>query len=243
MKFIGVLCCVSLSAAFAAACGGKSIVGTDEETTDAGETGSRSDSGTVATPSRPDASMAAMPGFSVMCTSAQTCPRSQVCCASFGFTGGGGLTVACANTCGAAGIQVCAADSECARGQVCAASPVGFGMTCQAPMNTPPSGPDAGPNSRNRDAGAPVDAGRADASTLVDAAVAEAGVVDAGVIDAGVIAEAGTTSDAALAEAGVVEAGPAPAEASVPPQGDDAGSPEDGEAGEDDATLEASTGP
>jgi hypothetical protein len=233
MKVIRVLCGVTIGAAIAAACGGKADVGTGEEATDAGEagptTGSSSGSGDNTAPSEPDATTT--PGFNVMCMSAQTCPRSQVCCASFSFTGGAGITVACANSCGAGGFQVCATSAECARGQVCTPSPVGLGSTCQAmgTMTTPlrdASAPDTG-----RDAGAPVDAGHSEAGTLVDGAVAEGGPVEAGLVEAGLIA------DAAPPEAGtVVEAGAPPAEASAPPPADDASSADDAESDAGDAT-------
>jgi hypothetical protein len=243
MKVVRVLCGVSIGAAVAAACGGKSVVGTGEELTDAGAleaaTGSSSGSGDDNARSGPDATATTMPGFNVMCMSAQSCPRSQVCCGSFSFTGGGGITVACANSCGAGGFQVCATDAECARGQVCARSPVGLGSTCQAMGTMTATAPDAGArDAGSRDAGTPLDAEPIEAGTLVDAAVAQ---VEAG--------HAVPAPDASLAEAGaveagtVVEAGVPAAEASAPPPADDAASADDGESGADDATDEASPGP
>ncbi len=232
MRFARALCCISFGAALAAACGGKAVVGTGDEATDAGMPGtvmsSSSGSGGGTTATGPDASVGMTPGFNVMCTSAQTCPRGQVCCASFSFTGGGGgIDVACARSCSQGGFQVCATSAECAPGQACTMSPVGFGMICQAPMTTP----------ARSDAGAP-DAGRRDGGATVDA-----GLVDAGAVDATADAappEAGTVvADAAPPEAStVVDATVAPPEASTEP-GDDAPSADEGDdaasADEDDA--------
>jgi hypothetical protein len=220
MRFVRALCCISFGAALAAACGGTAVVGNGEEAPDAStpgtgmSSGSSSGSGDDTTPSGPDASLGMTPGFNVMCTSAQACPRGEVCCASFSFTGGAGIDIACARTCSQGGFQVCATSAECARGQECTTSPLGVGMICQAPMTTP----------ARRDAGAP-DAGRRDGGATVDAGLVDAGAVDATAVADAATAEAGTiVADAAPPEASTVVADAAP-EASTE-AGDDAASAE-----------------
>jgi hypothetical protein len=151
-----------------------------------------------------------MPGFNVQCTSAQACPRSQVCCANLAL-GGGGINVVCAASCGT-GFQVCATDAECGRGQACGPAPVGGGMICQMVGTPGAPPPDAGTPNAGRDAGRPEAGVAVIEAGVVEAGVVEAGVVEAGVVDAAHAQEAGP--DASLVEAGVAEAAAA-AEASA----------------------------
>jgi hypothetical protein len=233
MKFVRVFCSISVGAALAAACGGKALIETNEEATDAGGDGSSSagsSSGSSSGSSGRDATTTTMPGFNVMCTSAQACPPSQVCCASFAF-GGGGINVLCAASCGT-GFQVCATDAECGNGQACGPSPAGVGMICQMVGTTAAPPPEAGAaDTGHTDSGEPVDAGRPDATSLAPPDAATDGGLEAGPVDASSAPEAGP--DASLVEAGIAEAA-ATAEASAP---DDAESGDDGgDAGEASAT-------
>ncbi len=214
MKVATVVGAVSFGAALAAACGGVATIGSDVGTRDGGqsgpETGSSTEPGDDAT-SGPDAGATGVPmlGFNVTCQSARSCPRSQICCASISFGGGagaGGVNVACANTCGLLGFQVCATSAECATpGDVCTASPLELGSICTGP---PPR--DAGTRAAvdsgvARDAGrldaqAPVDAGEPeDATAPLDAAVPSDA---AAVIDAQIPVEAATGDAEALVDAG-----------------------------------------
>jgi hypothetical protein len=209
MKIVRVLCCVSVGAALAAACGGTATVGKDLTTDDAGESGSGSGSGSSsgsgdgADATRMDASMTGLPPINVSCQGAQTCPRPQVCCAmiSLGGGGGGGIDVACANSCGLGGFQVCATTAECTtNGDVCTASPLGIGSYCTPardaatrPMVDSGVGRDGGPidGGAPADTGSPVDAARADGAVPMDAqAPIDAAAIDAATIDAATDADA-----------------------------------------------------
>ena len=226
MRFVRAFCCISFGGALAAACGGTAIVGTGEEATDASTPGtgmpssSSSGSGGGTTPSNPDASLGMTPGFNVMCTSAQTCPRGEVCCAGFSFTGGGGIDVACARTCGQGGFQVCATSAECASGQECTASPVGIGMICQAPMTTPARRDAGAPDAGGRDSGATMDAGLVDAGAVDATAAADAAPTEAGTV----IADAAATEASTLvdATAALPEASTVPGDDAATADGDDA---------------------
>jgi hypothetical protein len=213
MKVATIVGAVSFGAALAAACGGVATIGSDVGTRDGGqsgpETGSSIEPGDDAT-SAPDASMTGVPmlGFNVTCQSAQSCPRSQICCASLSLGGGagaGGVNVACANTCGLLGFQVCATSAECATpGDVCTTSPLELGSICTAQRG------DAGIRAAvdggiARDAGtldgqAPVEAGAPeDAMAPLDAALTS----DAGAfVDAQVPVDAAAADAAALIDAG-----------------------------------------
>jgi hypothetical protein len=206
MKSTSVLSSIALGSALAAACGGISTVGNKLAEDDAGEPMQesgvvpRSDSGAA----RPDAAMPGMPMFNVSCQSAQSCPRSQVCCAMLSLAGGGGgLDVACASSCGPGGFQVCATSAECTtRGEVCTASPVGFGGICMAAR-------DGGPRPLI-DSGAIEDGNAHDSSAIEDGnahdssvAIEDGNAHDGDLVgDAPVAVEAGGGNDAASGDGG-----------------------------------------
>jgi hypothetical protein len=199
MKLASVLCSLSLGAALATACGGIETTSDQLGPDDAGgaldATAPReAGSSPGQKPGAPTgAADAGGPAFNVSCQSAQTCPRSEVCCASFSFggAGGGGIDVACASACAAGGYQVCATSAECTtRGDVCSPSPLGVGNYC-----TPSR--DAG-TGETVDGGTAVDGGGVrDASGDGASAGGDAASGgDATVVDAGAGPDAGLALDA-----------------------------------------------
>jgi hypothetical protein len=206
MKAVSVLSCVALGASLAAACGGIATVDNGLAGDDAGESESesgatpRSDAGAVraeagATPG--------MPMINVSCEGAQSCPRSQVCCAmlSLGGGGAGGVDVACAASCGLGGFQVCMISAECTTsGEVCMASPLGLGSFCTAAR-------DAGPRVV-MDSGAGEDGNAHDASDVADgnahdsSNIEDGNAHDAELVDAAAAMEAASGQDAAGDDAG-----------------------------------------
>jgi hypothetical protein len=201
MKIATALAAVSFGAALAAGCGG-STVGDNVGPSDAGPTGPSSrgiEGGTAPA----DASMtgAAPPAFNVSCESARTCPAPQICCATVSLGGAtAGLDVACANTCGLLGFQVCASSAECTTsGDVCSPSPLGIGSICAPPA---------------RDAEAVV---IVDSGVTGEAGAAEAGTSkDAGALDAGTLVDAGALDAGTLADAAPIGADAAPVDAAAP---------------------------
>ena len=224
MKLSSILSCVSLGAALATACGGIATVGNPLGAGDAGRSpspeqdssaGSSSGGGAPGTPGVD----AGMPAFNVSCQGTQSCPPSQICCATISFgTGAGGIDVACAPSCAPGAYQICASTAECTNsGDVCTPSPLGLGSYCAAGRG--------GGTRAQPDGGSVTDGGAHDASASLDAAVAndaasnDAATVDATSIDAMTMDAPGvdaTTADAATADATAADA------ATVDATGDDA---------------------
>jgi hypothetical protein len=94
------------------------------------------------------------PGVNQSCSSAQDCSSGEVCCSGFGM---GGVTIACAATCGGGvgALQLCASSDECPSGDTCVASPFGMNMYCQAPRMMR----DGGVVRPRRDGGGPTEDG------------------------------------------------------------------------------------
>ncbi len=204
MKAVSVLSCVALGAVLAAACGGIAAVDSGLAGDDAGESepesgiAPRSDAGAT----RAEAGAPGMPMINVSCESAQSCPRSQVCCATLSLGGGaGGVDVACATSCGLGGFQVCATSAECTTsGEVCMASPFGLGSLCTAAR-------DGGPRAL-LDSGAVEDGNAHDATDVADgnahdsSNIEDGNAHDAELVDAAVAIEAASGQDAAGDDAG-----------------------------------------
>ena len=104
MKVASIISSVLLGASVATACGGIATIsnplgagdaGPSSEPPQQGSLSSGSSSGGAPGAARADAGM---PAFNVSCQGTQSCPPSQVCCATLSFgTGTGGVDVACAN--------------------------------------------------------------------------------------------------------------------------------------------------
>jgi hypothetical protein len=243
MKLASILFTVSLGAALATACGGIATVGNPLRAGDAGSSSPSEQDANPATssggaPSGGGAD-AGMPGFNVACQGAQSCPVSQICCATFSFgTGMGNIDVACATSCPAGGFQVCATSAECTTsGDVCTPSPLGAGSYCAAPRGGGPAGPTDGGTTT---ASAPDASVALDATVAHDAATSDGAIVDATVFDATVfdaIAIDATGGDATIPDATSADA------TSPDATGADATSPDatGSDAVGDDATEEGSS--
>lgn len=196
MKSVRVLSSIAIGAALAAACGGISTVGNKLTEDDGGppdsESGVEPRSDASAAP--PDAGTPGMPGFNVSCQSAQSCPRSQVCCAALSLSG---IDVACADSCAQGSYQVCLTNAECTTsGEVCTASPLGTGGFCTAARDAGSRGPS--------DSGAVEDGNAPDSGEVADGNTHDSGDIEDGsahdaeiVVDASVAVEAASGNDAA----------------------------------------------
>jgi hypothetical protein len=184
MKLASIISSVLLGASVATACGGIATSSNPLGAGDAGrpseppQQGSSSGSSSGGAPGAPRAD-AGMPAFNVSCQGTQSCPPSQVCCATLSFgTGTGGVDVACARSCARGDYQICATSAECTTsGDVCTPSPLGIGSYCAA----------AGTGgARGRpDGGTLVDGGAHDASLPLDGDVTlDAGSNDSAIVDA-----------------------------------------------------------
>jgi hypothetical protein len=208
MKSARVLSSIAIGAALAAACGGVSTVGNQLAGGDGGPT-EESESGAEprsdATAAQPDAGTPGTPAINVSCQGAQSCPRSQVCCASLSLSG---IDVACANACAGGSFQVCQTNAECTTsGEVCAASPLGTGGVCTAARDAGLRGPidsgavedgNAHDSSVAADGNAPDSSVAADGNAPDSSDVADSNAHDAEiVVDASVAVEAASGNDAA----------------------------------------------
>jgi hypothetical protein len=192
MKLASIISSALLGASAATACGGIETISNPLGAGDAGGSSEPpqqgSSSGGAPGAARADAGM---PAFNVSCQGTQSCPPSQVCCATLSFgTGTGGVDVACARSCAPGAYQICATSAECTTsGDVCTPSPLGIGSYCAA---------------RGRpDGGALVDGGAHDASPPLDGEVTlDAGSNDSAIVDAtGVDATVDTTGVDATVDA------------------------------------------
>jgi hypothetical protein len=232
MKSVRVLASIAIAAALAAACGGVSTVGNtlDEEDGGPPESESGAEPRIDASAAQPDAGTPGMPGINVSCQSAQSCPRSQVCCAALSLTG---IDVACANSCALGSFQVCLTNAECTTsGEVCTASPLGVGGFCTAARDAGARGPiDSGAiedgnahDTSVADGNAPdstdvADGNAHDSSDLGDGNARDAEIV----VDASVVVEAASGNDAASDGGGADDQGMADDDGSADDDSSDGG--------------------
>jgi hypothetical protein len=183
MKLASIISSVLLGASVATACGGIATISNPLGAGDAGSSSEPPQQSSSSGPSSGSSSSGApgaaradagMPAFNVSCQGTQSCPPSQVCCATLSFgTGTGGVNVACARSCAPGAYQICATSAECTTsGDVCTPSPLGIGSYCAGARGRP-------------DAGALVDGGAHDASFPPDGEVTlDAGSNDSAIVDA-----------------------------------------------------------